>query len=61
MSLWLEQKRMAILGKPTGPGLSAAMAFMNKGASVMVVGPKRYQRSSLSAYVSQLTFIPQQL
>lgn len=38
MSQWLAQKRLVIIGGTTGLGLSAAKAFVEKGASVIVVG-----------------------
>lgn len=38
MSQWLEQKRIVIIGGTTGLGLSSARAFVEEGASVIVVG-----------------------
>ena len=38
MSQWLAQKRLVIIGGTTGLGLSAAKAFVEEGASVIVVG-----------------------
>lgn len=38
MKQWLEQKRIVIIGGTTGLGLSAANAFVDEGASVVVVG-----------------------
>ena len=36
--MWLENKRIVIIGGTTGMGLSAAMAFVREGAQVVVVG-----------------------
>ncbi|QHW00340.1 SDR family NAD(P)-dependent oxidoreductase [Spirosoma endbachense] len=38
MRQWLAQKRIVIIGGTTGLGLSAAKAFVEEGASVIVVG-----------------------
>lgn len=35
---WLPQKRIVIIGGTAGMGLSAALAFVNEGAKVVVVG-----------------------
>jgi NAD(P)-dependent dehydrogenase (short-subunit alcohol dehydrogenase family) len=44
---WLPHKRIAIIGGTTGIGLSAALAFVKEGASVVVVG--RDKENSLKA------------
>jgi NAD(P)-dependent dehydrogenase (short-subunit alcohol dehydrogenase family) len=36
--LWLQNKRLVIIGGTTGIGLSAALAFISHGAQVVVVG-----------------------
>jgi len=36
--MWLENKRIVVIGGTTGMGLSAAMAFVREGAQVVVVG-----------------------
>ena len=36
--MWLENKRIVVVGGTTGMGLSAAMAFVREGAQVVVVG-----------------------
>lgn len=38
MNQWLANKRIVIMGGTTGMGLSAAKAFVDEGASVIVVG-----------------------
>jgi NAD(P)-dependent dehydrogenase (short-subunit alcohol dehydrogenase family) len=38
MNLWLQDKRIVVVGGTTGLGLSAAKAFVAQGASVVVVG-----------------------
>ncbi|MVM36675.1 SDR family oxidoreductase [Spirosoma sp. HMF3257] len=38
MKQWLRQKRIVVIGGTTGLGLSAAKAFVEEGASVIVVG-----------------------
>ncbi len=38
--MWLENKKIVIIGGTTGLGLSAAKAFVAEGASVVVVGRK---------------------
>ncbi|CCH00381.1 short-chain dehydrogenase/reductase SDR [Fibrella aestuarina BUZ 2] len=38
MSQWLTDKRIVVIGGTTGLGLSAAKAFVNEGAQVVVVG-----------------------
>ncbi|GAB4033874.1 SDR family NAD(P)-dependent oxidoreductase [Spirosoma jeollabukense] len=38
MGQWLEQERIVIIGGTTGLGFSAAKAFVEEGASVIVVG-----------------------
>ncbi|ODS80561.1 MAG: short-chain dehydrogenase [Cytophagaceae bacterium SCN 52-12] len=42
MNLWLEDKKIVIIGGTTGIGLSAAKAFVGQGASVVVVGIDEY-------------------
>lgn len=39
--LWLQQKRLVIIGGTTGIGLSAALAFATQGAKVVAVGLDR--------------------
>ncbi|GAB2520901.1 SDR family NAD(P)-dependent oxidoreductase [Spirosoma aerophilum] len=36
--MWLESKKIVVVGGTTGMGLSAAMAFVREGAQVVVVG-----------------------
>jgi NAD(P)-dependent dehydrogenase (short-subunit alcohol dehydrogenase family) len=36
--MWLESKKIVVIGGTTGMGLSAAMAFVREGAQVVVVG-----------------------
>lgn len=36
--MWLENKRIVVIGGTTGMGLSAALAFVREGAQVVVVG-----------------------
>jgi NAD(P)-dependent dehydrogenase (short-subunit alcohol dehydrogenase family) len=56
--MWLQNKKIVIIGGTTGLGLSAAKAFITEGASVVVVGrnPESCQKAEAELGVNAISF-----